>query len=195
MSPASTIAPDAASRAILDAADRLFYERGIAGVGMDEIRDAAGVSLRRLYSAHPSKRDLVSAWLNDRHTRWMGWFTEAVDRHAADGTDALVATFDALDDWADTPGYRGCAFLNSIAETSEIDDEHRAIVAAHKRSLVEHVSMLAMRDHPGAPSWLAPAIAVLIDGAIVQTAVFGDRTPITAARSAALHLTRTSENS
>ncbi len=195
MSPAATTTPDAASRAILEAADRLFYERGIAGVGMDDIRDAAGVSLRRLYTMHPSKRDLVSAWLRDRHTRWMAWFTDSVDRHATGGTDALVATFDALDDWVGTPGYRGCAFLNSIAETSEIDDDHRAIVASHKSSLVEHLSSLAVRDHPDAPSWLAPAIAVLIDGAIVQSAVFGDHAPITAARSAALHLTRTTEHS
>ena len=41
----------------------------------------------------------------------------------------LVATFDALREWASSPDYRGCAFLNAIAETSEIDDAHRAIVA------------------------------------------------------------------
>jgi AcrR family transcriptional regulator len=33
---------------LLDAAEDLFYTRGIQSVGMDEIRDASGVSLKRL---------------------------------------------------------------------------------------------------------------------------------------------------
>ncbi|MDI5907056.1 TetR family transcriptional regulator, partial [Streptomyces sp. 12257] len=33
----------------LDAAEELFYGRGIQSVGMDDIRGASGVSLKRLY--------------------------------------------------------------------------------------------------------------------------------------------------
>jgi AcrR family transcriptional regulator len=179
-----------ADQAVLDAADRLFYGRGLALVTMPDIRDAAGVSLRRLYSLYPSKRELVAAWLSSRHLRWMAWFTAAVERHAGAGADSLVATFDALREWATAPDYRGCAFLNAIAETSEIDDAHRAIVAAHKRELVAHLTALAARDHPGAPAWLPAAVGVLIDGAIVQSVVFGDVAPIVAARQAARQLMR-----
>lgn len=188
MSPAQTITDEDAERLVLDAADRLFYERGIAGVGMADVRDASGVSLRRLYSQHASKGDLVEDWLRDRHTRWMQWFSDAVEARTDAGADALLATFDALDEWVDTPGYRGCAFLNSLAETSQIDDVHRTVIAGHKRSLIDYLATLATRDHPKAPDWLVPAIAVLIDGAIVQTAVFGDPSPIAAARIAAVHL-------
>jgi AcrR family transcriptional regulator len=188
MSRAQTIADDTAERLILDAADHLFYVRGNAGVGMADVRDAAGVSLRRLYTLHPSKGDLVSAWLRDRHTRWMQWFADAVESHADTRSDALLATFDALDQWVATPGYRGCAFLNSLAESSQIDDAHRVIIAAHKRSLIDYLAGLAARDHPDSPDWLVPAIAVLIDGAIVDMDVFGDHTPIVAARIAAEHL-------
>ena len=88
----------------------------------------------------------------------------------------------------DEPGYRGCAFVNALAETSQIDDEHRALVVAHKRSLVDYLAVLAARDHPGSPEWLVLAIAVLIDGAIVQTAVLNDHSPIAAARMAAARL-------
>jgi AcrR family transcriptional regulator len=188
MSPVATLTDETAERRILDASDRLFYVRGIAGVGMADVRDAAGVSLRRLYALHPSKDDLVAAWLRDRHDRWMQWFADAVESRADDGDDALLATFDALDEWVNTPDYRGCAFLNSLAETSQIDDEHRVVIAAHKRSLIEYLAALAARDHPDSPDWLVPAFAVLIDGAIVQTAVFGDHSPIDAARIAAEHL-------
>jgi AcrR family transcriptional regulator len=193
MSPAATMTPEASAQAVLAAADRLFYARGLALVTMADVRDAAGVSLRRLYSLYPSKRDLVEAWLEDRHVRWMDWFSAAVERRTRRGADALVATFDALREWATSPGYRGCAFLNSIAETSEIDDVHRAVVAAHKRALVAYLATLATRDHPGAPPWLPDALGVLIDGAIVQSAVFGTATPINASKRAAERLVRSEQ--
>jgi AcrR family transcriptional regulator len=188
MSPAATHSPDDAGIAILAAADRLFYERGVAGVGMDDVRDAAGVSLRRLYALYPSKRDLVAAWLRDRHDRWMAWFQAAVELAVADGRDPVVATFDAIEQWASGPTYRGCAFLNVVAETTEIDDEHRAIAAAHKRDLVQHLAALAARSHPEAPDWLPGALGVLIDGCIVQAAVFGNVAPVHDARRAAAQL-------
>lgn len=188
MSPATTITADAATAAVLVAADRLFYERGVAGVGMDDVRDASGVSLRRLYSLYPSKRELVTAWLNDRHTRWMRWFVDTVEERARQGVAPLLATFDVIEQWASGPEYRGCAFLNVIAETTEIDDSHRRIVADHKRELARHLATLAARGRSDLPEWLVGALAVLIDGAIVQAAVFGSVAPIRDARCAAAHL-------
>lgn len=179
--------PARAQRAVLDAADTLFYERGIAGVGMADVRDASEVSLRRLYSLYPSKRDLVAAWLEDRHRRWLGWFVDTVDRMVAEGSDPLTAPFDAIHEWAVSPGYRGCAFLNAIAETTEIDDGHRRIVARHKRSLIDHIATLAGAGGRETP-WLPEAIAVLLDGALVQSAALGSAEPIAAARAATVCL-------
>ncbi len=191
MSPAATFTLDDADRRILDAADTLFYQRGISGVAMADIRDASGVSLRRIYGLYPSKRDLVAAWLNDRHDRWMNWFTDTVERHITRGTDPLLAAFDALRDWTRSPGYRGCAFINAIAEPAEIDEQHRAIVAEHKRSLVGHLATLATRTRSRTPTWFADALGVLIDGAIVQSAIVGNDKPITAARKATAKLLET----
>lgn len=191
MSPAAVFTIEDADRLVLDAADTLFYERGISGVGMAEVRDASGVSLRRIYGLYPSKQDLVAAWLTDRHERWMRWFTETVDRHITRGTDPVLAAFDALREWTRSPGYRGCAFINAIAEPMEITEQHRTIVADHKRSLVRHLATLATRRQSRTPSWFADALAVLIDGAIVQAAIFGNDGPITAARKAAARLLET----
>jgi AcrR family transcriptional regulator len=188
MSPAATRSVEDADVAILAAADRLFYERGVAGVGMDDVRDAAGVSLRRLYALYPSKRELVAAWLRDRHERWMTWFRDTVEAAVATGVDPAVATFDAIEQWASGPTYRGCAFLNVVAETTEIDDEHRAIAADHKRDLVRYLAALAARAHPEAPGWLPGALGVLIDGCIVQATVFGSVEPVRDARRAAAQL-------
>ncbi len=193
MSPAAAFTIEDADRLVLDTADVLFYERGISGVGMAEIRDASGVSLRRIYLLYPSKQDLVAAWLNDRHDRWMSWFTDTVDRSVVRGVDPVLAAFDAIRQWRKSPGYRGCAFINAIAEPMEIGDQHRAIVASHKRSLTSHLATLATQSQmrPGVPAWFADALAVLIDGAIVQSAIFGNDKPITAARKAAAQLLET----
>jgi AcrR family transcriptional regulator len=191
MSPAATMPTDQARRAVLRAADELFYANGISGVVMSDIRDTSGVSMRRLYAMYPSKSELVAAWLTDRHDTWMAWFTTSVDRHVAAGAEPVLATFDAIAEWVASPGYRGCAFINSLAETSEMNDTHRAIIAAHKRDLVAHLAQLAARDHPDAPSWLPAALAVILDGVIVQCTIFANTEPLDAARSAVHQLLET----
>lgn len=191
MSPAATMAAVASRLCVLRAADELFYAHGITGVVMSDIRDESGVSMRRLYSMYPSKGALVAAWLTDRHDRWMAWFTTSVERHVAAGADAVMATFDVIAEWVATPGYRGCAFINSLAETSEMDNSHRTIIAAHKRDLVEHLARLAARDHPDAPSWLPAALAVIVDGTIVQCTIFATTEPLDAARVAVLKILET----
>ncbi|MDP2292600.1 MAG: TetR/AcrR family transcriptional regulator [Actinomycetota bacterium] len=185
------MSPDAAQRSVLRAADELFYAHGISGVVMSDIRDASGVSMRRLYGMYPSKSELVAAWLTDRHDTWMAWFAASVERHVSGGADPVLATFDAIAEWVTTPGYRGCAFINSLAETSEIDETHSTIIAAHKRDLVEHLAQLAARDHPNAPSWFPAALAVIIDGVIVQCTIFASTDPLDAARSAVHQLLET----
>jgi AcrR family transcriptional regulator len=192
MSPAATLPVDEARRAVLRAADDLFYAHGISGVVMSDIRDASGVSMRRLYAMYPSKSELVAAWLTDRHDTWMAWFTTAVERHVAAGVDPVLATLDAIAEWVGTPGYRGCAFINSLAETAEIDDTHRRIIAAHKGELVARLADLAAGHRPDTPSWLPAALGVIIDGAIVQCTVFGSTEPLAAARSAVHQLLETS---
>ena len=121
----------------------------------------------------------------------MAWFAASVELQIAGGADPALATIDAIAEWVATPGYRGCGFINSLAETSEIDETHRTIIAAHKRDLIERLSRLAQRDHPNAPSWLPSALAVIIDGAIVQCAIFANTDPLDAARSAVHQLLET----
>jgi AcrR family transcriptional regulator len=178
----------AARSAVLAAADAEFYEHGVTGVSMAEIRDRSGVSLRRLYSLYPTKSDLVVAWLERRHATWMTWFTGAVERLSAGGGDPLLASFDAIGEWRETPGYRGCAFVNTAAELAQIDERHRAIIADHKRGLASYLVDLARQGGHSDPEELGAQIAVLLDGAMVAAAVLGSSEPIALARSAAARL-------
>jgi AcrR family transcriptional regulator len=185
VSPAATLDNDQARAAVLRSANAVFYERGIAGVGMADIRDDSGVSLRRLYTLFPSKKELVAAWLTDRHTTWMDWFTSSVDRRRAAGEEPLLAAFDAVAEWAESPGYRGCAFVNSAAEAAEIDDTHRRIIAAHKEALLAYLGSLAADRGVATPDRLGRMVGALLDGAMVEAAVLSSREPIVAAREAA----------
>ena len=97
---------------------------------MAEIRDASGVSLRRLYGLYPSKHDLVAGWLEARHTSWMAWFQAGIRAASTAGAAPVDAIFDTLAEWASTPGYRGCAFLNTAAEVGR---DRRPAPADHRR--------------------------------------------------------------
>jgi hypothetical protein len=88
-------------------------------------------------------------------------------------------------------GNNGCAFIRAVAETTEIDDAHRSIVAEHKHSIITYVGLLASSSLADVPAWLPEALAVLIDGAIVQSAIFGTATPVAAARRAAASIMET----
>jgi AcrR family transcriptional regulator len=190
LSRAPTIDDDAAREAVLRTADLVFYEHGVAGTGMAEVRDASGVSLRRLYGLYPSKRELVAAWLEARHVTWMAWFTGGVESRVEDGAGVVDAIFDTLAAWASTPGYRGCAFLNTAAEASEIDETHRQIIADHKCDLIVTIERMLADGGVADPPTTAREVGVLVDGAIVQSAVLGSLDPIEAARAVAHRLDR-----
>jgi len=176
MSPAATLDATEAEDAALSAADTLFYERGITAVTMAEIRDTSGVSLRRLYTMYPSKSDLVAAWLNHRHDTWMHGLKSQVSAQLDDGDGPIDAIFGALEAWMTASDFRGCGFINTYAEQSELTDEHRDIIRMHKQALADYISTLTP---------FGTAIAVLIDGAIVQAAIFANTDPIHIARDAA----------
>ena len=50
----------------MQAADRLFYRKGIRAVGVDAVAAEAGISKRSLYDTFPSKDALVAAYLRQR---------------------------------------------------------------------------------------------------------------------------------
>ena len=53
--------------AVLDAAERLFYERGFQAVGMDALREASGLPLKRIYSLFDGKEKIAVATVSYTH--------------------------------------------------------------------------------------------------------------------------------
>lgn len=170
---------------VLEAADALFYARGVQAVGMDEVRGAAGVSLKRLYQEFPGKEQLVLAVLDARHAFW----EEGVARAAARATtprERLLSVFDFLEDWFAGDDFRGCGFINTFGEMGAQSPAVAEAARAHKASFRNYVEDLTVQA--GGTRDLGAQIALLVEGAQVTAGFDGSRPTAGMARRAAATL-------
>src|SRR3954466_5852337 len=103
---------------VLAAATQLFYKHGINSVGVDEIVRKSGVTKMTMYKHFGSKDALAAAFLEDIYRQWSAWFTQRVSvlsKAARRPEDRALTIFDALKEWFETPEFRGCPFINTVA--------------------------------------------------------------------------------
>jgi AcrR family transcriptional regulator len=162
---------------ILNTTDRLFYGQGIRAVGVDTIAAAVGISKRTLYNYFPSKDALIVAYLSRRLRP-----TQASDLPAA---EQILGDFDRLERSFASGVFRGCPFVNAVAELKEPRHAANNIALAFKeqrrvwfRDLLKQLAV----DHPDT---LATQLMLLVDGAIAAALVRGDPKVARAAREAA----------
>ena len=175
-----------ARTAALEAAEDLFYARGIQAVGMDEIRTASGVPLKRLYALFPSKSALVRACLEARDARWRAELAAYVDNRQGSPQDRVLAVFDWLHVWFSEPGFRGCAFINSFGELGATDAAVAGIARRHTDAFRAYVTGLVVAAGGSQESALAHVL--LAEGAIVTASVSGTPEPARQAGRAAARL-------
>jgi AcrR family transcriptional regulator len=162
---------------ILETADRLFYLRGIRAVGVDTIAAEIGISKRTLYNHFPSKDALISAYLARRFIQ-----VSASDKPAA---EQILRTFDSLERRFGSKDFRGCPFVNAVAELGPEDQAVRKIAIAFKESRrVWFRDLLLQLDVANADD-LATQLTLLVDGSIAQDLVRGDPSMARAAKEAA----------
>ncbi|MDM7831463.1 TetR/AcrR family transcriptional regulator [Cellulomonas edaphi] len=174
---------DSAREQILATAEELYYTKGYAAVGMDELRTKAGVSLRRLYAAFPSKDDVVQAVLARRHAQWEAGLNGAVEAAGEDPRDRLLAVYGYLESWFCSDGFRGCAFINAFGELGGTNPEVAAIVREHKAAFQRYMAGLVAAT--GAPALLAAQLSILAEGAQSTAAISADPQAAAQARAAA----------
>ena len=166
---------------LLKAADELFYERGIAGTGVDAVIERAGVATGSLYKNFAGKDDLVAAYLADRDHRWRESWETAIA--AATGpVDRVLAIFAATDRWfRDTGVVRGCAH---VAAAGQLPPTHPglAVAAAHKRHVIDRLTTLISDTDTPDPDAAARDIAMIYDGMLNALAIPLGADPIARAR-------------
>jgi AcrR family transcriptional regulator len=162
---------------ILETADRLFYGHGIRAVGVDTIAAEIGISKRTLYNYFPSKDELIVAYLS-RHL---------IPLRASDKPliEQVLRVFDWLERWFASDTFRGCPFVNAIAELGDATHPGTKMAVAFKEQrrqwLRDVLTQIGVED----PDGLATQVAILAEGAIIAALVRGDPSMARIAKAAA----------
>src|ERR1043166_5343617 len=109
---------------ILETADKLFYLQGIRAVGVDTIAAEIGISKRTLYNHFPSKDALIVAYLQRRNL--------PPPESGREPIDLILGFFDRLERSFGPRAFRGCPFVNAVAQLGEDEHEARAIALEFK---------------------------------------------------------------
>jgi AcrR family transcriptional regulator len=170
---------------IVAVATRLFYKHGIRAVGVDLVIAESGVAKTTLYKHFRSKDELIAECLTRLDERYFKWFEAEVSQRSDSAPGRLVAMFDVLDEWFQSPDFRGCAFINAAVE---LDPEHpaREAITHHKRRSRDLFDRLLSETGTERASELSDHLMLLMEGAIVTALVEGDWQAAKRARLAAI---------
>lgn len=154
--------PSSARDRILQTAHDLFYRDGIRATGVDRLIAESKVTKTTFYRHFKSKKNLILAFLDYRHQRFLSQFSTGIEKHGGD-IDALAPT---VKEWFESEDFRGCAFLNSVGELGGTTPEVLEITQTHKQSIADLIEQI-LPESPDRPK-KAQAIAMAVDGATVQ---------------------------
>jgi len=151
---------------ILQTTDRLFYEQGIRAVGVDTVAAEVGISKRTLYNYYPSKDELITAYLARRFKP-----VPFTDQPPA---EQILGNFERLERTFAAGVFRGCPFVNAVAELKEPAHAANKIALAFKEQRRLWFRDLLARLDVDDPDTLAMQLQILADGAIATALVRGD---------------------
>ncbi|MGW1613135.1 TetR/AcrR family transcriptional regulator [Streptomyces sp. NPDC002285] len=186
-----------AARRVLEAAERLFYERGIHAVGVDLIAAEAGVTKKTLYDRFGSKERIVVEYLTGRDERWRAFLAQYLDDHldAAHATPQarVLAVFDASRAWSAEYGSKGCSMVNAHAEISDPAHPAHPVIAGQKEWMLALFTRLARDVAPDDADRLGRTLMLLHEGALVAHGLNTFPDPIAHARDQAAALLQVPE--
>ena len=109
---------------ILDTAERLFYTQGYHNTGINQVIDEADIAKASLYKHFGSKDDLMLAYLQRLHQRWIECL-EATVNNVIDPKGRLLAVLDYHGERQQIREYGGCPFVkgNDEAGIGEVLEE------------------------------------------------------------------------
>ncbi|MCX5400448.1 TetR/AcrR family transcriptional regulator [Streptomyces sp. NBC_00102] len=152
---------------LLDTATRIFYAEGIHSVGVDRIVAEAQVTRATLYRHFTGKEDLVLAYLErvDRDLRAQAEAAQAGEQAPADKIRAVCRTISA---GIQSPGFRGCAFLNAAAEYPDADHPVHRAVLSHRQWFQDTITGLLAETGDPAAEPAGRHLVMLRDGAMTS---------------------------
>ena len=159
---------------ILDAAERLFYPRGVHRVGMDELVREADLGKATVYRLYPTKDALIGAYLQRLSDRILALVDADIAAHEDDAAAAIRAIFTAIAEDVSRADFRGCPFNNASIEFDDPDHPARVVSREYRAALRDRLQELARQVRPGSDGdRLGDQLALLVDGMYLSAAHLG----------------------
>jgi AcrR family transcriptional regulator len=161
---------------IFDCAQDLFHRRGIRGVGVEAIAEAAGTSKMALYRHFDSKDELIIEYLNYKGRKSDEIWAEIEAQNPEDPGGQLysfvdkVAIFIAEDE-------RGCDLANAAIELTEVGHPGLRVIEEFKMRQRERLTNLCKAAGASQADLLADTLFLLIEGARVSRRSVGTNGP------------------
>jgi AcrR family transcriptional regulator len=176
---------------LIQKALQTFYRNGFHATGMDMLASETGISKTSMYKHFRAKEDLILAVLRLRDEHFRNWLYRRMEELADTPRGQLIAMFDALEEWFDEPGYRGCLFIKASSEYQDSSHPIHMQSADHKQKLESHIIELARKAEMRNPAELARQLLLLKEGAIVTAHLGHTDKPAQTAKAAAIALVET----
>ena len=161
---------------VFQTAARMFYQHGYRAVGVDTLAAESGIGKMTLYRHYPTKDDLIIAYLRDSNNVFWNNF-EQITKDAPTARGKLLAFFDGLQEYVQSPSCYGCPFLNVATEYPETDYLGHQVAIEHKQSVRVKFRQLAKEAGAASPDILADQLFLLMDGAYMASRMFGTKNP------------------
>ncbi len=170
---------------LIEIAGSLFYRQGFGATGVQQIINEAGIAKGTFYSHFTSKEDVGVAWLQSRHVQW-NEALQIAGTKARKPKGKILGLFDLLENWMNESNFRGCAFLNSLAELPQSEGAMRDEITKHKLAICDYVIELAcshFADRPKAyGEQKGKVIFLLFEAALVEGQNVRAQWPVEVAR-------------
>jgi AcrR family transcriptional regulator len=175
---------------VLDTAERLFYERGVRSVGMDELVRETGLGKATVYRMFATKDDLVEAVLARLERRILDLVDRDLASHREEPDRALLAILDSVERSVGDTGFRGCPFHNASIEYADPGHPVRLVAARYRKRLRARLRQAGRELDPQVGTELGDRLALLIDGAYISASHLGPDGPSAAGLTLARELVR-----
>ena len=173
---------------LLETAWRLFYRDGYHATGIDRILADAGVAKMTLYKHFRSKEELILAVLEKRSQLFRESFSCFLQAKKRTPDQQLLGVFEWLISWIKSKEFRGCFFQKAMAEYQEVQDPIHQAALAHKAAFHGEIRRLVAEAGLPRAKALADQLALVVEGAIVNSHAIGSSTPALHAKAAAAAL-------
>ena len=150
---------------ILNTAFLLFHQQGYNSTGINQIIQDARVAKASFYQHFKSKDDLCIAFLTARHDFWFSELRNYT-QNAVSQKEFMATTFDFIVYMNEMEDFRGCSFLNILAEIPNDNMKILKVIQEHKKDLRDYFSSLVSDEN------IAEHIYLLFESSIMESKMF-----------------------